>query len=263
MYNILFTNIATALHKFIAFFFLLTFLIISWGCENNNCSTCSDWDWDDKDKIHGSGNVIAEEREMPQFHSINHATVGLVKLTYGDSLKVVVTTDDNILEYIKTEVVNEELIISIESDKSLSNFDLTFDITIPELKSLKTSSAGNIDGQNKFYVDKVDFVLTSAGNISLELEAEEIYSDLFSAGNLLLKGSANLHIANLYSAGNLVANSLSTDTTHITLNSAGNAHVNVSDYLNATLNSAGSLYYTGHPEIVSRLTSIGRIYNSN
>jgi hypothetical protein len=241
--------------------FLLFILSFIWGCENNVCPTCSDWD--NSDNIHGSGQLVTTERELPSFHSIKHTTVGQVKLTYGETQEVLVTTDDNIYTYVKTDVVNGELIISIDAPKGLSNFDLTFDITIPEIRSLTTSSAGNIDGQNKFYGEKVNLLLSSAGNINLEIEADELHSNLYSAGNVFIKGSVNKHVVNLYSAGNLNAFSLSTDTTYITLNSAGSGNVNVANYLDATLNSAGSLYYMGNPEIVQRVSSVGRIYNAN
>jgi len=256
-------NIAWLLRRFFASLLFISVLLISWGCEESNCSTCTSWDWDDGDKTHGSGNIVTNERELPLFHSIKHTTVGLVNLTYGDSHEVLVIADDNIHTYVKTNVVNGELIISIKSDKGLTDFDLTFEITIPEVKTLTTSSAGTIDGQNKFYVDRVQFILASAGNINMEIEANEIRSSLYSAGNLFLKGSANLHIVNLYSAGNLNAFSLSTDTTYITLNSAGNGQVKVTSFLDATLTSAGSLYYMGNPTIVQRISSIGRIYNAN
>ncbi len=264
MRNQLTSNTACKIASKVLSTILLSFILFfNWGCENNNCPTNSDWDWDNSNKIHGSGNLVTEERDLASFHSIKHTTVGQVNLTYGETSEVLVTTDDNIHTYVKTEVVNGELITSIKSNTGLTDFDLTFDITIPEIRTLTTSSAGNIDGQNKFYADKVNLILTSAGNINLEIEADELHSDLYSAGNIFVKGSVKKHVANLYSAGNLNAFSLSTDTTYITLNSAGNGHVKVADYLDATLNSAGSLYYVGNPTINQRISSVGRIYNAN
>ena len=80
---------------------------------------------------------------------------------------------------------------------------------------------------------------------------------------MFLNGNADIHYAGLYSAGNLFAYDLETKTTMISLNSAGNAFINVSDYLEATLTSAGCLYYVGYPQINQSTSSLGRVVNSN
>lgn len=248
--------------KLLTIFYFLFILSVSSGCDNVDGITDSGCNTNNN-TIHGSGNPVTIVRELPEFHSINHTTVGLVSLTCADTQKVSVTVDDNIYQYVKMEVVNGELVISIVSPEGLSDFDLKFDISVPEIRMLTTGSAGQIEGKNKFYADKVFFNLYSAGSINMEIEAEEVHSTLFSAGNLFIKGSAGVHFANLYSAGNLNAFSLDTDTTFIVLNSAGNGYVKVSNYLDATLVSAGSVYYLGYPQIVRRIYSIGRVYNAN
>jgi len=252
-------------NKTLSYFFLLVGIVIfNTSCEDSSCPTCSNWnDIDNNDNIHGSGNRVSEERIVPFFKSINHATVGQVNITYGETQEVIVTTDDNIQKYVKIEVENEKMTIFIDSDSGLSNFRLTIDIVLTELKSLAASSAGNITSTNKFFADDVQLYLNSAGNISLEVETTELYSNINSAGNLILKGKTDYHYSSLNSAGNLHAYNLKTDTTRINVNSAGNAFVNVSDYLDVTLTSLGSLYFTGYPSIIQNVSSIGRVVNSN
>jgi Putative auto-transporter adhesin, head GIN domain len=245
------------------FFLLVVMVIFNTSCDDSSCPVCNDSnDWN-PNKIKGSGNIINEERTVPFFNSINHNTVGQVNITYGSTRQVIVRTDDNIQQYVKTKVQDNTLQILIESEFGLSDFSLTIDIVMTELKSLSANSAGNITGTNTFFTNDAYLNLNSAGNIRLNLETIDLHSNISSAGNLFLGGKAQNHYAGLYSAGNLFAYDLETKATRISLNSAGNAFINVIDYLDATLTSAGYLYYVGYPEIVQSTTSIGRVVNSN
>ena len=161
------------------------------------------------------------------------------------------------------EVINKDLKIYTDSRNGLSNFKLTIDITMTEVKSLSASSAGSIKSKNTFYADKVYLYLNSAGNIFLDLNVDELYSNVNSAGNLFVRGVANKHFSSVNSAGNMSAFSLETDSTIISLSSAGSAEVYVKKYLRATLSSIGCLYYIGHPVIEQHVSSLGSIIDSN
>lgn len=239
---------------------LTVFIIISiiTGCQINDPVSS-----DDPQNIRGSDSLITEIRDLPQFHSISQNTVGDVYITYGEEQKVEVTVNVNYIDYVKTSVSNGCLNISLESHNSFSNLNLKIDVTMTDVYALTTISAGNIHGKNRFVADEVTLATASAGNISLALDAEELFSTIGSAGNLNLSGKVGTHHALLLSAGNLNASSLETKTTSISINSAGNAFIYVTDYLEARLNSVGNLYFKGNPTIESYLTSIGRIYNIN
>lgn len=213
--------------------------------------------------IWGSGHYVTEIRTLPDFHSVEMSTAGNVNITYGTEQDVAITVDDNILKYITIAVHNGKLIIGVTPNTRLSNYNLTVNLTMTDLEELTTSSAGSIVGKNRFSADHVRLILNSAGNISLELEAEELNSSLSSAGNLFLSGSVVEHRSTLSSAGSLHAFNLNTDKTLITLNSAGNAEVYVTQLLDAGLFSVGSLFYKGNPKIISNITSLGRIINAN
>ena len=237
---------------------VLIIISIITGCEINDPVSSYDQQY-----IHGSDSLVTEIRDLPQFHSISHNTVGEVNITYGEEQKVEVTVNVNYIDYVKTSVSDGQLNISLARNKSYSDLKLKLDIIMTDLYALGTSSAGNIHGQNRFITDEVSLATASAGNISLELEAEKLFSTIGSAGNINLCGKVDKHYALLLSAGNLNAYNLETRTTSISINSAGNGFVYVTDYLEARLNSAGNLYYKGNPTIESSMNSIGRIYGMN
>lgn len=218
---------------------------------------------EETEQIKGSENLITETRILDDFYSVHISTAGKVYITYGTKQQVSVTVNDNVLEYITTTVNNGKLVIGVKRGVQLSNFNLTVNLTMTDLEELSSSSAGSIEGKNKFKADYVSLVLSSAGSIRLELEAEQLYSSLSSAGSLFLSGSVVDHRAVLSSAGNLYSFELITDTSTITLSSAGNASVYVSRLLNVIISSIGSLYYKGNPKINKTITSLGRVIDAN
>jgi len=230
--------------------------------------SCMVQDWStepetERTKIKGSGNLITEERDVPYYHSISMNTAGLVTITDGTKQHIEVTVDDNVMEYLSIRVENEMLIIEVVSDVSLSEYELIVDVTMTDLKSLITNSAGSIKGLTTFEEDQVNLMINSAGNISLDLIANQLNSMINSAGNLVLSGQVANHHTMLSSAGNLSAFGLNTETMVILVNSAGNAQVTVSKLLDVTINSVGCVYYKGYPELIKHINSIGCVISAN
>jgi len=238
---------------------LITIFIFS-SCTIHDFGTDPD---DNQNTVKGSGDLISEEIEVPYFHSISMNTAGLVNITQDLEQNVEVTVDEKIMEYIVIRVQDEELIIEVVEDVTLSDYELTIDVRMTELSSLVTNSAGSIKGLNTFEEDQVDLMVNSAGNIYLDLKANQLNSMSNSAGNLFLSGEVAEHKVMLSSAGNLSAFELLTDTTTIILNSVGSAQVFVSKLLDATINSVGSVYYKGDPVIIQHINSIGGVHSAN
>lgn len=215
------------------------------------------------DFISGSGVLITEPLELPEFHSIENMTAGRVNLTYGTTQSVSVTADDNINEYFTAEVRNSKLVITKKRNAKLKDYELIYDITITDLEELTVNSAGSFVGTNKFEAGDVVLTTNSAGSISLELETNELLSYVNSAGSIKLSGIVYEHRAFVSSAGSLYAFDLSTNKTIINLSSVGCAEVYVTEILDATVSSLGSLYYKGNPQVYQTVTSFGRVINAN
>jgi hypothetical protein len=253
------THIQTSSVKYLLMVSILISLILP-ACMVQDWSTEPE---NDNLKIKGSGNLISEEMDVPYFHSISMNTAGLVTVTQGTEQHIEVTVDDNIMEHLSIRVHNDELIIEVVRGVSLSEFELTIDVIMTDLKSLVTNSAGSIKGINTFEEDQINLMVNSAGNIILDLKANQLNSMINSAGNLLLSGQVTHHNAMLSSAGNLSAFDLYTETTVIMINSAGNAQVTASKLLDVTINSVGCVYYKGDPVLIQRINSIGRVISAN
>jgi hypothetical protein len=206
------------------------------------------------DSISGNGKVVNQERSLANFTGVKTGSGIDVYLTQGDQFHVEVEADENLQEWIRTEVNGN--VLHIYTEKTIrSAKSKKVNVTCKTLDQIDVSSAGDVTGLNKFKVDLLDIELSSAGELKLEVEANEIKISLSSAGNAYLKGSTGKLKADLSSAGDLNAYELEAKAGDISVSSAGNARVFVTEEASFRSSSAGSIHYHGEPRIQEINTS--------
>jgi hypothetical protein len=95
----------------------------------------------------------------------------------------------------------------------------------------------------------------------LEVNAKNIDIDISSSGDITLKGETDMLRADLSSAGDLNAYELRSKEADISVSSAGDADVYVTDRITARASSAGDVNYKGDPKYVdSHSSSAGGIH---
>jgi hypothetical protein len=124
-----------------------------------------------------------------------------------------------------------------------------------EIKSVETSSAGDIVGESPVRSDELRLSASSAGDINLEVYAREIDLNISSSGDMTLTGETDELDADLSSAGDLNAYELKAKEAEISVSSAGDADINVSEKITARASSAGDINYKGDPKFVDVHTS--------
>ncbi|MBN2812862.1 MAG: DUF2807 domain-containing protein [Bacteroidales bacterium] len=207
-----------------------------------------------QDTISGNGKVVKQKRDLPGFTGIK-ASAGLdVYLTQGDTQLVEVEADENLQEWIRTEVNGG--VLHIYSEKMIRMAKTRkVNITCKTIDNIDISSAAEITGINRFKTDKLDIDMSSAGELNLELDANEVNISMSSAGNAQLKGMTQLLKADLSSAGDLDAFELEAKKGDITVSSASTARVFVTEEARFRSSSAASIQYKGEPRLAEINTS--------
>ena len=124
-----------------------------------------------------------------------------------------------------------------------------------EIKSIRTTSAGDVIGESPINSDNLEFSASSAGDIKLEVKSKDLDVDISSSGDITLRGETDMLRADLSSAGDLNAYELQTREADISVSSAGDADINVSERINARASSAGDINYKGDPKYVDAHSS--------
>jgi hypothetical protein len=210
--------------------------------------------------VHGNHKVTKSERSTGSFTGIKVSSGVDVYLRQGDTQSVTVEADENLHEYILTEVKDDVLHVYTEANIRDAERERVY-VTMKEIKSVTTSSAGDVVGETPVKTDELELSASSAGDINLEVYAKEVEVDISSSGDMTLKGEAEKLKADLSSAGDLKAYDLKTREADVSVSSAGDADINVSDKLTARASSAGDIRYMGNPvQVDAHSSSAGGIH---
>lgn len=204
--------------------------------------------------VYGNKEVVKKERSVGSFSGVRVSTGIDVYLKQGDKISVAVEADENLHEYIVTEVTNGVLNVYADANIREAEMKLVY-VTMKEITSVSTSSAGDIIGETPVKTDNLKLSASSAGDIKLEVYAKSIDADISSSGNVTLTGEADIIDANLSSAGDLNAYNLKVREADVAASSAGDADIYVTERLRARASSAGDINYKGDPKYIDAHSS--------
>jgi len=205
--------------------------------------------------IRGNGVVEKNVRSIKEpIHGVKVSSGIDVYLSQGSTQSVTVEADENLHDVIVTKVENG--ILNVYTDKNIySASKKRVHVTIPEIDNLSTSSAGDIVGVTPIKTEDIQLTASSAGDISVEIDANEVGINISSSGNINISGKCDKLFARLNSAGDLNGYELVSKEADIEVTSAGNASIYVEDRLDARASSAGDITYRGDPDYVNAHSS--------
>lgn len=193
-----------------------------------------------------------QERNVKNFNKIEVSGGFKVILTQGNTEKLVIEADDNILPKIITEVRSGTLIIKLENNTNISNGkDLIAELTFINLDNIDLSGAVNITGTNPMKFSNLEIDGSGATKISLNLSATKLDLDFSGASEITLKGNAPEFEADLSGASEIEAAEFMTRRCNIECSGASNARVNVTESLEVEGSGASKISYTGNPANVN------------
>lgn len=251
---------------------------VSSGCVSvNNRSSFNQLG--SRSHIKGSGKLVTRISEIPDFQAINASRA--VQVVVCDTTdRVVITADDNLIDYVETVVSQNVLYVSIDDAvKSFANTHVVVVVPIGDkLTMFSASSAARIATakaiqSEKFKISassaaKIDAAIrtttciiaaSSAAEVQVAIAADKCVADGSSAARINLSGTADQFEADLSSAARLDAESLKTRACEVDASSSSKAYVNSSEYLDAEASSAAFIGYTGSCRTDISTSSGGRV----
>ncbi len=214
------------------------FILISQGCAINGVNTLS-----------GDGNIETVTHEIDKFDVLKLSGSFNVILSEGEKENLVIETDENLHQHINVEIKNDVLHIYSDRDIVLRPTKLDIHVTYTGLEKIISAGACRITADTTIRSEAFTLELSGAGSCELNIETEELKTNVSGAASIILTGAATTHKVSLSGAGSLKAEELITENTVIDLSGAGAATVHATESLNASLSGVGSIKYTGNPEI--------------
>lgn len=191
------------------------------------------------DTRYGSGVEATEARGVSEFSRIEIGGAAELVATVGPETSVIVRCDDNLLQYIRTEVRGSTLHVSTVSGSYQFEHGLEVEVTTPHLDSVSISGAtrGKATG----------------------VDTDHFEAHISGAGKLAVSGQADTITGRVSGAGKLDLSQLTARSADVRVSGAGKLEVNVREALDARVSGAGNVVYAGSPSVSKNVSGAGSV----
>ncbi len=206
-------------------------------------------------KIKGNQKIVSITRTTSDYEKISVSGSFDVKLVSGKEGNISIKGDENLLEFIKTEVNNNTLSVYFEKGKSIQyDYNSSIEITIPfeTINQVTFSGSGNLTNTDSINSENLDITMSGSGNVKFETSTTNLKITKSGSGNLNAKGkTTNIEILSSGS-GNANLSDLTSQNAVATQSGSGSIKVNCSKSLEAKTVGSGNIQYKGTPEKVDK-----------
>lgn len=196
-----------------------------------------------------------------RFFGLKSASSADVEITKGDSLEVILSDYENLLDYWEVKVIDNVLVIQTKPFSSLVNSRAKVTVILPgELYEAVVLGSGSLVLNSEFdTLRKVS--LTGSGSITGNVDAH--YSSLSlsisGSGNISLKGTADELKTVTTGSGKMRLSELMVQNVDCLITGSGDVYLNVIQLLKARIVGSGDIVYTGRPAIDFSGSGSGRL----
>jgi hypothetical protein len=236
---------------------------------------------DDLFCVNGNGIIKVERRRLTPFVQIENSTSFEVVYKKADTLGASITADQNIMEYIETNVhdgcleirtrpgticldCTKQPLIAVSSSRLKSAIisgsgELSADTMAGETVTLKVSGSGDLS-VHQAICDDTQLTVSGSGSIGIsELFCVNSDIQISGSGKITVNGDCEIEQLRISGSGNIHAYNYTVQSATITISGSGDAYTNIETYLNGHISGSGNIYVIGDPNIDQKITGSGRI----
>jgi len=209
--------------------------------------------------IKGNGNNVTIERNTGDYDGVAVSGWFDVDLVDGNEGRITLAGEENLLEYIITEVKDGKLVIKTEKGVNLktSNWRSEIRITVPveSISFVTMSGSGDIVGKTTLKTDTFSTAMSGSGDITLDVETNSMNATMSGSGDINLSGKAINFDATISGSGDIEAYDLEADNVSATVSGSADIQVTAKKSIKARVSGSGDISYRGNPEKVDTRTS--------
>lgn len=207
--------------------------------------------------IKGNGKLITENRNLSDYDKIDVAGSFEVKLVKGKEGAISINADENLMEYIETDVENGHLKIQPKKGyqlKSTKTIEIT--VSFEMIDAISLAGSGNVRSTDVLNAEDLNLNLAGSGEINLPVSTKNLTSHIAGSGNIKLSGNSDVFRCDIAGSGNLEGDDLKATASHINIAGSGNVKIHAVSEIHANIVGSGDVIYTGNPAI-EKSKSIG------
>jgi len=202
-----------------------------------------------------------QTRNVSSFTGISVGVAANVYVTTGESQKVVLEADEDILARIETKVKNDRLVIKSRNNNWWGNSrnKVSIYISVKEVDYLSLGGSGKIFSENTINADRLTLSVSGSGDMQLDINVRELDQGISGSGDIELKGKARNVETTVSGSGSLRAEELVADNYVVRISGSGKCRIHAEKEIDAKVSGSGSIYYKGDPNIRSNISGSGKI----
>ncbi len=242
------------------YLFILIYLVFV-SCEKATERLC----------VKGVGSEESIERELGEFNQLYLGPRLRFDLVQDTVNKVVIRGGENIIGFVRTDIVDGKLFITNENRCNfLRSFKkkIIVELHLKKIQNIEFDATEPAYCLNSISTDYLSVTINeSAGRFYLDLTAEVLYTVVNrSWGNFEVVGNVNYYKAHL--RGNAFGNTMGlsvSDSIHVITRSGGDLDINADGVLlRSQIYSVGNIGYIGSPTIIDHSSlGEGQLLNKN
>lgn len=227
--------------------------------------------------VEGNGQSASEDRVVAEFSGVVATMAIPVDVVAGPAPAVRVTCDENLLEFIATDVDSGDLIVRSERDGDgfvaiQPTVDCRVEVTTPGANRLISTGSGLLTASGEELGGLSDVTSTGSGGLvvhgravaqrvsvtntgsasvvvdGVEADTTELLST-GSGGMTVLDGATGALALTISGSGPVDAGGLVADVVNATISGSGSGQVTATESLSATITGSGGLVVFGDPEV--------------
>jgi hypothetical protein len=189
-------------------------------------------------QLRGNGIVEEQNRSLKSFQSIVSVSSVDIVVRQGDTFSAKVVADGNLIPYIKTEVKNNTLYVSVT--KSIWKAKkMEVQLTLKDLHKVALSGSGDFICNRPFKTSGIEFVVSGSGDVEAALDTPAVQVKISGSGDVELQGVRGKLVAAVSGSGDLEASGLQLEDCTLKVTGSGDVELKGRTAL-LTLLSVGS-----------------------
>ena len=195
--------------------------------------------------VQGSRVVVEAEYDVLPFDQIVIHGPWSADITVGSPLAILVTTDDNLLQYLSVRV--DERTLKIETRNKLETATtLGITVSVPSVRSVHLDAAARAVVHGQVAVDhfSVELLGGSAFQV-LDLRADTLTAVLGESSEAIMAGSVDIHRLSLGGRSTAFLENLQSRTVHVDLSNGSTASIAVHTSLDGRASGGSAVTVAG------------------
>ena len=215
---------------------------------------------DKKIRKEGSGVLQTVTRSLDNFSAIQ--ADGKFDITYhvDDEPRVVVTTDNNLVPYVQTFILDGRLVIEMSDDYFNYHFTkMKLEVYSPLCDDVDLNGSVEFSMVDTVYSDLMDVFHNGSGYASVKFTGDVLKMKVNGSADVRSEGIITDGEYTINGSGKIDALDAQAYDVDAEINGSGKIYVSCSHYLHAKIDGSGDIRYIGNPTVNSEINGSGSV----